>query len=57
MQSSHVFTNRTGDIPGAEMFEAQLKRLKSLSVEHTYTLQSGDNFLSVCLRGHILAFI
>lgn len=39
MQSSHVFTNITGDIPGAEMFEAQLKRLKSLSVEHTHTLQ------------------
>lgn len=48
MQSSHVFTNPTGDIPvGAEMFEAQVKRLKSLSScgPHTHALQQESTFI------------
>lgn len=35
MQSSHSFTNIIGDIPVAEMFEAQVKRLKSIFSLHT----------------------
>lgn len=37
MQSRHGFTNVTGDIPGAERFEAQVKRLKSISFYGTHT--------------------
>lgn len=37
MQSSHVFTNIAGDIPGAEMFEAQVKRLKNIPFCGTQT--------------------
>lgn len=54
MQSTHVFTNITGGIPGAEMFEAQVKRLQIISFCGAYTrsrieeIHSFAHFLCVC---------
>lgn len=44
MQSSHVFTNVTGDIAGAEMSEAQVKRLKSIFLWNTHMCTLSKKF-------------
>lgn len=66
MQSSHVFTNVTGDIAGdigAEMSEAQVKRLKSISFcgTHTFVRSQRDSlihfFVCVLKRAHSCVYL
>lgn len=61
MQSSHVFTNVTGDIAGAEMSEAQVKRLKGISFCGTHTHSRRNSlvhfFVCVLKRAHSCVYL
>lgn len=60
MQSTHVFTNITGDIPGAEMFEDQVQRLQVISFCGAYThsqIEEIHHSLISCLCAEMGTFL